>query len=200
MGIQLQRDLEAGVMSGEMEREGFYGEEIQLYGFWYFDRAVKTVINEDEVVTAMVMYHNCQLGFYVSSMVSKAKRFYGTKEEINEEKQKFFHQFWESLMDSYDGTVPEMPTEKADTIRFFALDELKDKMSGFVYWENGQKKSKVNGYFAQTVKWWLEKKRAGVPLSEIVLQERILEEPANKQLAQFKDYLLFDFEGKENFA
>lgn len=62
MSMQLHRDLEVGVMSGTMEKEGFYGEEIQLYGFLYHDAGIKAVINENELTIASEIYNRYQSG------------------------------------------------------------------------------------------------------------------------------------------
>ena len=58
MGMRLHRDSEVGVISGDLEREGFYGEEVQLYGFAYLEEKLCVIVSEDELSVSFAFYNS----------------------------------------------------------------------------------------------------------------------------------------------
>lgn len=120
------------------------------------------------------------------------ERFYGTTEELKEKKQKLAEDFLYEMKQNC--SFPAVHSvEKEHVLTNLCVADIDKKMSGFIFWKDGRKDCLVNGYFAQTVKWWLAKKLSGYEVSEIILQERKPEESSGVQLQQFKKKLLGSF-------
>ncbi|MEE0434824.1 MAG: hypothetical protein UDB11_05365 [Peptococcaceae bacterium] len=190
MAMQLHRDQEVGVISGELEKEGFYGTEIQLFGFVYRDTENKVFVSEDELKTAVMVYNHYLQDYAVSTIFSESQRIYGDEEVVQGEKKKFLTHLKETLLNAVNEKKMVARNEPEKAFELLHIDNVAHCFSGFVFVEDKQIKSLVNAYFPQTIKWWLEKKLAHYEVSEVVIKERCSEESPAIQMKRLKDELL----------
>ena len=187
MGMRLHRDSEVGVISGDLEREGFYGEEVQLYGFAYLEEKLCVIVSEDELSVSFAFYNSCMEQKAVSVLYEQLVRIYGTEEEIALEKSLFKIRFEQEIKKKGTSQLCIIPV--ADE-KIFSMQELENTISGFAYWDGHDKKCMANGYFPQTVKWWLEKKNKGYQVENIQLSKKQQTAKITEQLKKFKNELL----------
>ncbi|MBO5366642.1 MAG: hypothetical protein J6A39_08495 [Peptococcaceae bacterium] len=187
MGMRLHRDSEVGVISGDLEREGFYGEEIQLYGFAYLEEKLCVIVSEDELFVSFAFYNSCMKQKAISAFYVKSARIYGTEEEIAAEKKRFKIEFEQEIKKKGTSQLCTIPV---DDEKIFPIQELENTISGFVYWDGHDKKCMVNGYFPQTVKWWFEKKSEGYQVENIQLLKKQQTAKITESLKNFKNELL----------
>lgn len=187
MALKLHRDSEVGVISGELEKEGFYGEEIQFYGFAYQDNELTLVIGEDEISVAVQFYNICMQQRKVSRIITKAIRIYGSCEEIKQQKEKIRKDFVMMLEEEDREKLYQITVEKEI---FLEKKDVNNCISGFTYIKNGKRFCMVNGYFPQTVVWWFERKILGDHVGDIRLKEKNKIEKISEQLLNFKMELL----------
>lgn len=190
MAMQLHRDQEVGVISGELEKEGFYGTEIQLFGFVYRDTEDNVFISEDEIETAVMVYNHYLQGDAVSVIFSESQRFYGSESVIKEEKENFQVHFRTTLLDTVNEKTMAIQNEVVNNIKLLCVDNVLHCFSGFAFVEDQQIKALANAYFPQTIKWWLEKKLAYNEVSEIVIKKRCAEEAPAVQIRRLRDELM----------
>jgi len=185
----LHRDIEAGIMSGEMEQNGFYGVEVELYGFAYKEvDDVKVRIGEDEVQIALELYNMYRTGRIVSDILIKSKRIYEERDDFEIQKQKMKDEFFVELMSQKNQENMIKPCKKQYNV--WTRKDVFQKISGFSYMENNIRKSMANGYFPCTIRAWLDKKKRGYDVKDIILEDRCQDERMATQLRNFKQLLL----------
>lgn len=189
MGRMLHRDLEAGIIAGKLEKEGFYGTEIQLEGFVYGDQA-KVCIVEDEMEAAVSAYSAYLQGTSISAITSHSQRIYGDEATVAKEKEQFIERFSAELRNSIGENDMIAGGQALYDQKNIERGTVAHSLSGFVFIDGERPKVMANAYFPQTFKWWVEKKLSGVGVSDIVIRARDLSESPAKQLKKFKDDLL----------
>ena len=193
MVMQLHRDQEVGVISGELEKEGFYGTEIQLHGFVYIAKGSdkqRVFISRDEMKVAVTVYNYYLQGHCVSNIVSRSKRYYGDDETINNESKKYEEWFEEMLLSSNRKERLICQDDSSIDKKIITEEENAHCFSGFVLKDGQRVKVVTNAYFPQTVKWWLEKKIKSYELGDIVVKRRNNSESPVIQMKRFKEELM----------
>lgn len=188
MGMRLHRDLEVGVISGDLEKDGFYGTECCIYGFAYQNQTLHVVIVDDETDAVIQLLKHYYAGETVSNVFCQSKRVYGDQIEI--EKNKIAEQLELTIHQKTNGMNQFVSCQESAQKVMYTKEKVVHTVSGFLYWINDTKYAMVNAYFPQTVKWWLEKKCAGYEVRDIKVEVRDDSITPVQQLRRLKNSLL----------
>lgn len=151
--LKVHRDVAAGIIASALIKEGYYGEDIELFGsVCTLDGKNIAVYGYDQEAVAMRAYAYLQKGAHITHIVTKSYHL----EKLNEDKTPKEIDFLSILENGLKCETEMVPNEG---IKFI--------WSGFAYKENGTQKVLVNGYFPYVLENYLKLSEQNIPVGKI---------------------------------
>lgn len=179
MAGPLQRDLAAGVIAKDLEADGFYGEEAELYGYSIKENSMFVPYIGMEEAIAESYYTAYLAGKCLSGIQHVRKRiYYQDENDLQQQMKSLEDSFRESLCHEQQIFFSENKNQTMPT-------PLSDYLFGFSK-KPEEKDCFANAYFPVILKEWERMKWKGINVSDIHFYRKT-GEPIPEQLRAIKN-------------
>lgn len=153
------RDILSGIIATNLLKEGFFGEEIYLYGFVVKQEEWVVYYGDSMEQCAKYAYQLLKkLGYMVSACLTVKKRIYGDLKDVEtllldmfqEAATQYLYREYQVQVTNFvlkRVSLPDKPEEE------FADKNMRE-ISGFCYIEQGERKYYCNAFFPNTYSKW----------------------------------------------
>lgn len=150
---KVHRDIAAGQIAGDLIKNGYYGEDVELFGsICTLGGKSVAVYGYDQEAVALKAYAYLQKGAEITHIITK--RYHLKK--LHEDKAPIEADFLQLLKKGLDCEN-----------EFILGQENKFIWSGFAYNDNGTQKTVINGYFPFVLEKYLTFTEENVPTGNI---------------------------------